>query len=70
MFTVGVFVAGLVLFVGGIRSIRTTTDRNSPAKQLFVRDTAHRDSAMRHVECDGAVLGILGLLLMLATTLI
>ncbi|WP_439028455.1 hypothetical protein [Haloarchaeobius sp. DT45] len=70
MFTIGVFVAGLVLFVGGIRAIRTTGDPSSPANQLFVRDSHHRDSAMRYVECDGAILGILGLALMLATTLV
>ncbi|WP_267641876.1 hypothetical protein [Haloarchaeobius amylolyticus] len=70
MLTIGGFVAGLVLFVGGLRAIRTTGDPGSPANQVFVRETAHRDSAIRHVQCDGAVLAVLGLLLMLAVTLV
>jgi hypothetical protein len=72
MLSAGLFVAGLVLFVGGVSAIRTTPGETEPADTLTTGRTGprhRRDAPMDYVQVDGAVLGILGLLIMLGTTL-
>ncbi|WP_257299558.1 hypothetical protein [Haloarchaeobius sp. FL176] len=72
MLSAGVFIAGLVLFVGGVSAIRTTPGETEPADTVLTgrRRRRHRDAPMDYVQVDGAVLGILGLLFMLGTTLL
>ncbi|WP_435334772.1 hypothetical protein [Haloarchaeobius sp. TZWWS8] len=70
MLTVGIFLAGLVLFVGGVATIRTTHERHEPADQLFATDEIHRDAPMQYVQTDGAVLGVVGLVVMIVSTLL
>ncbi|WP_440990776.1 hypothetical protein [Haloarchaeobius baliensis] len=72
MLSAGLFVAGLVLFVGGVSAIRTTPGGTEPA-DTFLTGRArrhHRDGPMDYVQVDGAVLGVIGLLVMLGTTLL
>ncbi|WP_435361433.1 hypothetical protein [Haloarchaeobius sp. DFWS5] len=70
MLSVGIFIAGLVLFVGGVNAIRTTHDRNEPADQLFAPDDPYRDAPMQYVQTDGAVLGVIGIVVMVIATLL
>jgi hypothetical protein len=71
MLTGGLFIAGLVLFVGGVSAIRTTPGGTEPADTVLTGRGRrhHRDGPMNYVQVDGAVLGILGLVVMLGTTL-
>ena len=70
MLSTGLFVAGLVLFVGGVSSIRVAPSRSDPPKQLFRRQSHRYDAPMEYVQFDGAVLGMVGLLVMLSVTLL
>ncbi len=62
------FVAGLVLFVGGVNAVRPPADYNERPARLFA--VGGRRSALSYVQTDGAILGVVGLFAMLASTLV
>jgi hypothetical protein len=62
------FVAGLVLFVGGVNAVRTPTEYSERPARLF--PVGGRRSALSYVQTDGAVLGVVGLFAMLGSTLV
>jgi hypothetical protein len=62
------FVAGLVLFVGGVNAVRPPADYSERPARLF--GVGGRRSALSYVQTDGAVLGVLGLFAMLFATLL
>jgi hypothetical protein len=62
------FVAGLVLFVGGVNAIRPPEAYGERPSRMF--EVGSRDSALGYVQTDGAILGAFGLFVMLAATVV
>jgi hypothetical protein len=62
------FVAGLVLFVGGVNAVRPPADYSKRPARLF--GVGGRRSALSYVQTDGAVLGVVGLFAMLLSALL
>jgi len=65
---IAVFLAGLVLFVGGVNAVRPGAQYAERPPRLF--PVGGRGSALSYVQTDGAVLGTVGLFAMLLSTLL
>lgn len=61
------FVTGLVLFVGGVHAVRLPPHPTEQPDRVFVTGSAK--TPLSYVQTDGAVVGAIGLFVMLGATI-